>query len=89
MVEAGVPAVVLSEFVVPFLTTLTILNKTSSVNEELVEAATTGSCWAYSDSLKYIWLASIPFGVCAIITSCFIGSITKYITNRVAAKIKE
>ena len=88
-VEAGLPATSAEEFVGVFLTAPANLTTVAGVNERIITAATLGTRWAYADSLKFVWLASIPFGVCAIIACCFIGSITKYMTNRVAARIRE
>ena len=88
-IQAGLPATEAIEFVEAFLEAPTQLAKIPGVNEKIIEAATVGSRWAYAESLKYVWLTSISFGCCAIISCLFIGNISKYMTNRVAAKIRE
>ena len=76
-------------FVTTYLTAPAEIAKVPGVTAEIITAAGIGSRWAYSESLKYVWLASIPFGVIAITACLFIGSISKYMTSRVAAKIKQ
>jgi Fungal trichothecene efflux pump (TRI12) len=39
---------------------------------------------AYSESYKYVYLASIAFGAVSIIASCFLGNIDKYMDDHVA-----
>jgi hypothetical protein len=75
------------EFVVTYLTAPTKLASVPGVNAAVLEGAVIGTRWAYSESLKWVWISSIPFGVCAIIACLFIGDIGKYMTNRVAAKL--
>ena len=76
-------------FVETYLTVPEEITSVPGVTAEIVTAAGIGSRWAYAESLKYVWLTSIPFGVISIIACLFIGSITKYMTNRVAARIRE
>ncbi len=39
---------------------------------------------AYAESYKYVYLASIAFGVVSIIAACFLGNIDKYMDDHVA-----
>ncbi|KAJ5622577.1 hypothetical protein N7528_005809 [Penicillium herquei] len=39
---------------------------------------------AYSESYKYVYYVSIAFGAVSIIAACFLGNITKYMTDHVA-----
>jgi hypothetical protein len=87
-ITAGLPAASATDFVTTFLTAPANISSVAGVNEAVLQAATIGTRWAYSDSLKWVWITSIPFGACAIIASCFIGSITSYMTDRVAGRIK-
>ena len=44
-----------------------------------------GLRWAYTDSLKYGWCSSLPFGILCIIGCIVMEKNCKFITNRVAA----
>ena len=57
------------------------------VTPAVVQAAVIGSRWAYAESLKYVWYTSIAFGGLSIIACVFMGDVSKYMTNRIAAKI--
>lgn len=39
---------------------------------------------AYAESYRYVYLASIAFGVVSIIASCFLGNIDQYMDDHVA-----
>lgn len=39
---------------------------------------------AYAESYKWVYYVSIAFGVVSILASCFLGNITKYMTDHVA-----
>lgn len=88
-IEAGLPITEATEFVETYLGAPAQLASVPGVTEQIIEAAAIGSRWAYAESLKYVWLTSIAFGGCAIIACLFIGNISKYMTSRVAAKIRE
>jgi hypothetical protein len=88
-VKAGLPVSSAELFVGTYLTAPANLTSVPGVTPQVVEAAAVGSRWAYADSLKYVWLSSISFGCCAIIACLFIGNIGKYMTSRVAARIRE
>jgi len=88
-VAAGLPLTSAKAFVGAYLLAPANLTEVPGVNEQILQAAAVGSRWAYADSLKYVWLSSISFGCCAIIACLFIGNIGKYMTSRVAARIRE
>lgn len=85
--NAGLPESSLTDFVTAYFTDPTTLSSVAGVNADVIAAAALGSSWAYSEALKWVWYISIPFGVCAIITSFFVGDVSKYMTNRIAAHI--
>lgn len=39
---------------------------------------------AYAESYKYVYYASLGFGVVSIIAACFLGDISKYMDDHVA-----
>lgn len=88
-VVAGLPLTSAPAFLEAFLTKSPAVAKIPGVTPGVIEAATIGTRWAYAESLKYVWLSSISFGCCAIIACLFIGNIGKYMTSRVAARIRE
>jgi len=88
-IEAGLPATEATVFVETFVGAPAQLATIPGVTEKIIDAATIGTRWAYAESLKYVWLTSISFGACAIVSCLFIGDITKYMTSRVAARIRE
>ncbi|KIY03036.1 uncharacterized protein Z520_01502 [Fonsecaea multimorphosa CBS 102226] len=88
-IKAGLPLTSATEFVETLLTAPANITSVPGVNAQIIHAGAVGSRWAYAESLKYVWLTSISFGGCAIIACLFIGNITKYMTNRVAARIRE
>jgi hypothetical protein len=76
-----------SSFVTTFLTAPANITSAAGYTPEIAAAATIGSRWAYAESLKWVWVTSIPFGVCAIVACCFMPNIKKWQTNRIAAAI--
>jgi hypothetical protein len=86
-VKAGLPLTSATDFVVAYLTAPTTLSSIEGVTPAILEAAAIGSRWAYSDSLKYVWYVSVPFGTLACIGCCFLPNIKKYMTHRVAVDI--
>ena len=89
-VKAGLPLTSATEFVTLLLTAPSELAtaKIPGLTTAVVEAAVLGTQYAYSDSLKYVWYTSIAFGSISIIACLFMGDISKYMTNRVAANIR-
>ncbi|KAL3481710.1 major facilitator superfamily domain-containing protein [Aspergillus californicus] len=87
-VQAGLAPDKVAEFVELFIQAPDQAALLEGVTSQILDAAEQGSRWAYSESLKYVWFASIGFGCCAIIVCIFIGNISHLLTDRVAAKIK-
>jgi len=86
-VKAGLPLNDATEFVTTFLTAPATIASAPGYSPAVVEGATLGSRWAFAYALKYVWYASIPFGVLAFISCAFLPSIKKYQTNRVAVAL--
>ncbi|KAJ6003180.1 hypothetical protein N7451_005727, partial [Penicillium sp. IBT 35674x] len=53
-------------------------------NETAYQIVVEAGQLAYAESYKYVYYVSIAFGVISIISACFLGNITKYMTNHVA-----
>lgn len=53
-------------------------------NETAYEMVVLAGQIAYSESYKYVYYVSIAFGVVSIVAACFLGNITKYMTDHVA-----
>lgn len=86
--DAGMSPESVANFTLAYLTSRTAAMNISGVTPQILAAASLGSKWAYSDALKYVWYISIPFGVLATISSFLIVNIESYMTNRIAARIK-
>lgn len=86
-VEAGLPPAEVVPFATAFLTDQAALVQIPGITPLIIEAATIGSRWAYAEGLKYVFLTSIAFGSCSIVLAAFVGDISKYMTDRVAATI--
>lgn len=87
-VTAGLPAADVMNFVSTFLTAPKSIMTVPGATTAIVAAATRGEQDAYSYALSYVWYTSIAFGVVAIIAAAFLGNNRKYLTDRVAAKIR-
>ncbi|KAK5090250.1 hypothetical protein LTR05_000421 [Lithohypha guttulata] len=87
-VEAGLPVASATEFVTVLLTDPSKIAAVPGVTAEIIQAGAMGSRWAYAESLRNVWLVSIAFGGCAIVACIFLGNISKYMTNRIAAHVK-
>jgi len=74
-------------FVGLYLTDPAELAALPGITPAIIHAGSIGSRWAYAESLKYVWLTSIAFGACAIVACIFLGNISKYMTNRIAAHV--
>lgn len=85
--EAGLATENLESFVTTFLTAPANITTAAGYTPEIAAAATIGSRWAYTESLKWVWYVSIPFGVLAIIACFFIPSIKKWQTSRIAVEL--
>ncbi|KAH0829233.1 putative major facilitator superfamily transporter [Fonsecaea pedrosoi] len=86
-IKAGLPAADATEFVTMFLAAPANITQAVGYTPQALAGATLGERWAYAESLKWVWVTSIPFGVLAIITCFFIPNIKKYQTNRVAVAL--
>ncbi|KAG4441501.1 hypothetical protein IFR05_003028 [Cadophora sp. M221] len=86
--KAGLPESDVMAFVGTFLTDPMSIVSVPGATPAIIAAATRGSQDAYSYALRYVWYTSIAFGVVAIVAACFLGNNRKYLTDRVAAKIR-
>ncbi|KAI8935345.1 hypothetical protein NX059_007930 [Plenodomus lindquistii] len=88
-IKAGLPLSSAESFVGLFLTEPAKLATTPipGVTPAIIAAATKGTQWAYSESLKYVWLTSIAFGCVAVVCTILLPSTAKYQTNRIAVQI--
>jgi hypothetical protein len=87
-VAAGLPVESAEAFVGALLTAPESVAQVPGVTPEVLQAAAMGSRWAYAESMKWVWISTIPFGVLAIVACCFLPPTTKYMTGRVAAKLR-
>ena len=87
-IAAGLPAENAEAFVGALLTAPETVSQIPGVTPEVMAGAAMGSRWAYAESLRWVWISSIPFGVIACIACCFLPPTTKYMTGRVAAKLR-
>lgn len=53
-------------------------------SEEAYELVVAAGRLAYAESYKYVYLASIAFGVVSILAACFLGDIERYMDDHVA-----
>jgi hypothetical protein len=88
VVTAGLPASDALEFVTSFLTAPESITTVPGITPAILAAAVRGSQDAYASALSFVWYTSIPFGVVAIISAVFLGNNRKYLTDRVAARIR-
>ena len=86
-IEAGLPASDAKAFVTTFLTKPKEIVTAAGYTPRIAAAATLGSRWAYSESLRWVWFVSIPFGILSIIACFFIPPIKKWQTSRIAVEL--
>lgn len=86
-VAAGLSPDDATAFVTAFLTTPGLIADAPGYSPSVAAAATVGSRWAYAESLKYVWLTSMAFGVLAILSCTAIPSIKAFQTNRIAVTL--
>lgn len=53
-------------------------------NEKAYDMVVAAGQLAYAEGYKYVYYVSIAFGVISIISACFLGNISKYMTDHVA-----
>jgi hypothetical protein len=87
-IQAGLPVASAETFVLTWLGAPDQISTVPGVTPAIIQGAVIGQRWGYAESLKWVWITSIPFGVIAIIMCIFIGNVTKYMTNRVAATLQ-
>lgn len=87
-VGAGLPVSDATKFVTEFLTAPGSIMSLPGVTPSVVAAATRGAQDSYAYAISFVWYTSIAFGVVAIIAAAFLGNNRKYLTDRVAAKIR-
>lgn len=85
---AGLPAANLEAFVKAFVASPAAAMEVSGVTQQVIAAAAQASQWSYAYALSYVWYVSIAFGVLSVVASIFLGNVTKYMTNRIAAQIR-
>lgn len=85
--EAGLAAEDVKTFVTTFLTDPKGLTEVPGYTAEIATAATIGSRWGYSESLKWVWYVSMPFGILAMIACVFVPPIKKWQTSRIAVEL--
>lgn len=54
----------------------------------IIAAAARATQEAYAYSLTFVWYTSIAFGCVSIIAACLLGNNRKFLTNRIAARIR-
>lgn len=89
--KAAIGAGLAENEVLPFIEALSLptgaeqaLMKIPGINMQIIEQGVMALRWAYADSVKYVWYATIPFGIICIICCCFLPNIRKFMTDRVA-----
>lgn len=87
-IRAGLPPANAESFADAFLKAPATLAKVPGVTPEIIAAATLGSQNAYAYAFSFVWYSSIAFGAIAILAAFFLGNNRKYLTNRIAAKIR-
>ena len=85
---AGLPVSDATSFVTTFLTAPGSITSAPGVTPKIIAAATRATQDSYAYALSFVWYTSIAFGVVAIIAAGFLGNNRKYLTDRVAAKIR-
>jgi hypothetical protein len=85
--EAGLSAKDVENFVTIFLTDPANIDNVPGYTVKIAGAANLGSRWGYSESLKWVWVTSVPFGVLAMVACCFVPSIKKWQTRRIAVEL--
>jgi hypothetical protein len=86
-IQAGLPLEAAETFVGALLAAPEALASIPGVTPAIIAAATYGKQLAYAESLRYVWWASISFGVCAMVAAIMIPSTKKFQTNRIAVAL--
>lgn len=89
-VEAGLPSTSVADFLTAFLATpaeTSALASIPGVSSQVLAAAALGERWAFAESLKWVFVASLPFGALAMLASLCLGDVEKYMSNQVVAHL--
>ena len=94
-VQAGLPRTSAAAFSAAYIQaanagasiTLAAFGGLEGVNQETIAGGALGLRWAYVESMKYVWYASIPFGIIACVCCLFMPNLKRYLTYRVAVDI--
>lgn len=86
-IQAGLPegsAMAFVEAITSPLDPAGMAAKVQGVTPAIIEAGAMAAHWAFADSLRYVWYATIPFGIICMICCAFLPNIRQYMTNRLA-----
>ena len=89
-VEAGLPLASVPDFLTAFLATppdSSALASIPGVSSQVLDAAGLGVRWAFAKSLRWVFVASMPFGAAAMVAALGLGNIEKYMSDRVVAHL--
>lgn len=81
------PKLVAQYAVSAFLTAPQTLVADTHISPAIIASASLGSRWAFSESLKFVFITSVPFGVLAMVAAFFIGNASEYMTDKVVANL--
>ncbi|KAF2757893.1 putative major facilitator superfamily transporter [Pseudovirgaria hyperparasitica] len=87
VVAAGLPVDSVEAFIGALFTDPTSALTIPGVTMEILQVGGLQARWAFTESLKGVWYASIAFGAVSIVASCFLPNIKRFMTNRVAVDI--
>lgn len=85
--KAGLPANEISSFVMALVSPVDPAGKAEKipgVTIAMIGAGAEAAHWAFADSLKYVWYATVPFGVICMICCAFLPNIRRFMTDRLA-----
>lgn len=92
-ISAGVAATTLPDLIEAVDLTLVgvpdMAAKFSSISPEIYDACVIAARYGYAYGFRITWLASIPFGVLAIISAISVRDPSKYFTNHVEIHLNE
>lgn len=90
LVTAGLPAASVPAFLAAITSPVDPAGAAAQVpgaNQQILEAGALAIRWAFANALKWVWVATIPFGVICMICCAFLPNIRRFMTNRVAVDI--
>jgi hypothetical protein len=89
-VKAGLPSASVADFLTAYLATppdTSALALIPGVSSQVLAGAALGIRWAFAESLKWVFVASLPFGLLAFVASLCLPSMEKYMTDNVVAHL--